>query len=95
MKRKQTIKEWELETGIRVNNPKGFRGKRNKIHTNKYSEEAFRLGLQKSEISIRTEKVLEFMNGQTVNTFLLECFMDFKNNRKKDKEFKPRYKNRR
>lgn len=95
MKRKQTIKEWEIETGIKVNNPKGFRGQKNKVYNTKYSAEAFRIGITTSCITIKTEKGMKFYNGQVEDNFMWECFIDFKNNRKKDREFKPRFKSRR
>ena len=86
MKRKQTIKEWELETGIKVRNPKGFKGEKNKIHTNKYTSEAFRIGLQNSVISVRTDKGMKFLLGQVEDNFLIECFIDFKNERRRNKD---------
>lgn len=60
---KQTIKQWELESGIKVLNPKGFRGPRNKVYNKKYSQGEFRRGLKRSYISIKTNKGLEFIAG--------------------------------
>lgn len=64
-KRKQTIKEWELELGIKVVDPKGFTNwdGRSRIKTNKYTKEQFRKGLEKSIISIKTEKGIRFYEG--------------------------------
>jgi len=84
MKRKQTIKEWEIELGIKVRNPKGFKGQRNKIYTNRYTSEAFRLGIQKSEIAVKTDKGMKFLLGQAEENFLFECFIEFKNDRRRD-----------
>lgn len=82
MRKKQTIKEWEIETGIRVNNPKGFRGRKSNIWNIKYTSEAFRLGLVKSIISIKTQKGLDFINGQTQNDEQWKSYMDYLNNRR-------------
>lgn len=69
MERRQTIREWETETGIKVRETKGFRnwGGRNRIRTNKYTKEQFRRGIKKSEIVINTEKGLEFYKGESEN----------------------------
>ena len=83
MKRKQTIKEWELETGIRVNNPKGFRGQKSKLHTNRYTKEGFRLGLEKSVISVKTEKGLLFLEGKLEKTSEWRSFVDWMDESKK------------
>ena len=86
MKRKQTIKEWEIELGIKVKNPKGFIGERNKIYTNKYTSEAFRLGIQKSEIVVKTDKGMKFLLGQAEDNYLFDCFIEFRNERRKNKD---------
>lgn len=65
-KRRLTIKEWELETGIKVINPKGFtnwNGK-SRIKTSKYTKEQFRRGIEKSIITVKCEKGIEFINEQ-------------------------------
>lgn len=59
---RHTLKEWELHTGIKVVNPKGFVGDRNKIRTNLYNRRAFKRGIKSSIITIKTEKGLEFLN---------------------------------
>lgn len=63
-KRKQTIKEWEIETGIKVREPKGFTGAKNKINTNKYTKEGYKRGIEKSYITIKSKKGIEFINGE-------------------------------
>lgn len=60
---KKTIREWEIEKGIKIKNPKGFKGKRNKIWNNKYSEKAFHKAAILSEIVCRTNKGLAFLNS--------------------------------
>lgn len=62
--RKQTIKNWEIETGIKILNPKGFGGMRNKIRNILYSQEAFRKCAKNSVISIKTDKGITFMEGR-------------------------------
>lgn len=84
MRKKLTIKEWEVETGIKVRNPKGFIGKRNKIHTKKYTREAFRLGIQKSEISVKTNKGMDFLTGQAEENYYWDYFIDFTDNKRKE-----------
>lgn len=59
--KKQTIKEWEIEKGIKIINPIGFWGKRNKVWTNKYSERAFFKGAVLSEIVCKTDKGMTFL----------------------------------
>lgn len=67
-KRRQTIKEWELETGIKVIDPKGFTNWNGKSRTltNKYTKEQFRKSLEKSIITITTEKGMDFYEGKDI-----------------------------
>ena len=60
---KHTIKEWELHTGIKIINPKGFYGEKNKINTNLYTQRAFKRGAKASIITVKTEKGIEFLNS--------------------------------
>lgn len=66
MRRKQTIKQWEIETGIKLRNLNGFQGQKSKIKSKKYTKEAFRIAIEKCEISVKTDKGIEFLLGQTV-----------------------------
>ena len=59
--RKQTIKEWEIEKGIEIKNPRGFWGNRNKIYSKRYTEKLFRKCARLSEIRCKTEKGLAFL----------------------------------
>lgn len=61
--RKQTIKEWELEKGIEIKNPKGFWGGKNKIYNRLYTEKLFRKCARLSEIRCKTDKGLAFLEG--------------------------------
>ena len=61
--RKQTIKEWELEKGIEIKNPKGFWGRRSQIYSKLYTEKLFRKCARLSEIRCKTEKGLAFLEG--------------------------------
>lgn len=65
---KKTIKEWELEKGIIIKNPLGFvkenRGKKNSIHSNKYTEGSFRRCAINSTITVKTQKGLDFINNK-------------------------------
>lgn len=59
--KRQTIKEWELEKGIEIIKPTGFKGQKNKIWNRKYTEKAFKKYARLSEIKCRTEKGLVFL----------------------------------
>ena len=63
---KKTIKEWELDKGIKIRNPIGFikESKKNRIHTNTYTDRSFRRCAKNSVITIKTEKGLQFMNSK-------------------------------
>lgn len=61
--RKQTIKEWEIEKGIEIKNPKGFWSKRSQIYNKLYTEKLFRKCARLSEIRCKTEKGLAFLEG--------------------------------
>lgn len=61
--KKQTIKEWEVEKGIEIKNPKGFWGKRSQIYNKLYTEKLFRKCTRLSEIRCKTEKGLSFLEG--------------------------------
>lgn len=61
--RKQTIKEWELEKGIEIKNPKGFWGSRSQVLNKRYTEKAFKKGARLSEIRCKTDKGLAFLNS--------------------------------
>ena len=58
--RKQTIKEWEIEKGIEIKNPKGFWGSRNKIYSKRYTEKLFRKCARLSEIRCKRKKDKHF-----------------------------------
>ena len=62
---KHTLKEWELQLGIRLNNVKGFRKPNNIIKTRTYTKEQFRRGIQTSNITVMTEKGMEFLENYT------------------------------
>lgn len=62
---KKTIKEWELETGIKIKKSNGFLkggGKRNKIYSDKFTDRSFKRCVKNSIIAIKTEKGVEFLN---------------------------------
>lgn len=61
---KLKIKDWEVYTGIKVINPKGFYGKRSRIRNNLYTLKAFIKGVRRSNISIKTDKGLEYLNSK-------------------------------
>ena len=65
---KKTIREWELDKGIKIKNPIGFikenGGNKNKIYLNTYTDRSFRRCAKNSIITIKTEKGLEFISNK-------------------------------
>lgn len=65
---KMSIKEWELELGIKIKNPIGFikenRINKNKIYSNTYTDRSFRRCAKNSFITVKTEKGLDFINNK-------------------------------
>ena len=84
MRRKQTIKAWELETGIKIRNLKGFQGKKSSIK----SKEAFKIAIKKCEISVKTEKGLEFLQGQIIKDEQWRSYIEHNENIKKERKYK-------
>ncbi len=60
---KQRIKQWELETGVEIREPRGFKGRKNNIYNRYYSRGEFKKYARRSVITIKTQKGLEFMRG--------------------------------
>lgn len=58
----KTIKEWELEKGIRLRNTKGFPFSRNKVHSQKFTDKFFRECAKNCTVKCKTEKGLKFLN---------------------------------
>lgn len=58
----KTIKEWELEKGIKLMNTKGFHCSKQKAYSQRYSDRLFRIYAQKCTIKCKTEKGLNFLN---------------------------------
>lgn len=83
MRRKQTIKKWKLELGIKVRNLKGFKGKKSSIKSKEYTREAFKIGIQKSEISVKTEKGLKFIEGQDIRDDYWKSYIEICETKKK------------
>lgn len=63
---KQKIRDWELESGVTIKEPKGFRGRKNNIYNRYYSRGEFRRYARRSVISIKIQKGLDFMRGVEV-----------------------------
>lgn len=59
---KYKIKEWELMTGIKLLNLKGFKGKKSKVINNYYTRNQFRRSAKLCNIKCPTEKGAEFIN---------------------------------
>jgi hypothetical protein len=90
MKRKQTIKEWELETGIKLRNLKGFQGKKSSIKSKQYTKETFKIAMEKCEISVKTEKGLEFLQGQAVKDEQWKSYIEYCGNKNNPRNFNRR-----
>lgn len=65
---KKTIKEWELDKGIKIKKPIGFikenKGKRNSIYFNTYTDRSFKRCARNSIITIKTQKGIDFINNK-------------------------------
>lgn len=61
MRRKQTIKAWELETGIKVRKLKTFKGGKG----SKCTKEAFRKIIENNNITVKFEKGIDFINNKS------------------------------
>lgn len=83
MKRRQTIKNWEIETGIKLRNLNGFQEK-NKIHSKRYTKEQFRIAAEKCYITVKTDKGIDFLLGQTVRDEQWKSYIEH-NERKQEK----------
>ena len=60
---KQLLKDWQLQLGIRLNDVKGFRKPNNNIKAKLYTKEQFRIGIQTSNITVMTDKGMEFLEN--------------------------------
>ena len=60
---KYKIKEWEVITGIKLLNLKGFKGKRSKVINSYYTEKQYKKQARLCNIKCQTEKGLEFISG--------------------------------
>lgn len=56
------IKDWCIRCGIKIINPNGFKGQRNKIWNKLYTKKQFKEAIKRSYIVVNTEKGLEFLN---------------------------------
>lgn len=63
---KQSLKEWQLESGIKIIKPLGFQGTKSKLYVRLYSKKSFAKGLKNSLISVKTEKGLEFLREEVL-----------------------------
>lgn len=84
MKRRQTIKEWEIETGIKLRNLNGFQGEKNKIHSKRYTKEQFRIAAEKCCITVKTDKGVDFLLGQVLRDEQWKSYIE-RNERKQEK----------
>lgn len=57
----KTIRDWELETGIKIVKLRGFKGRKSSAYNKKISEIIFRKLLKRSIITVKTQKGLEFL----------------------------------
>lgn len=59
--RNKTIRDWELQTGIKILKLRGFRGKKSSAYSEKIPKFVFRKLVRKSMISVKTQKGLDFL----------------------------------
>lgn len=60
----QRIKDWEIETGVKIKKPKGFKGRKSTIYNRYYTRSQFKRYAYKSIISVKTQKGLEFLKSE-------------------------------
>lgn len=80
MRRKQTIKAWELETGIKVRELKTFKGGKG----SRCTKEAFRKIIETNNITVKCEKGLDFINNKIENDEQWKSYIDYSENKKKE-----------
>lgn len=85
MRRKQTIKAWELETGIKINNLKTFKGGKG----SRCTKEAFRKIIENNYITVKYEKGLDFIKNKIEDNEQWRSYIEYSENKKK--EVKSRY----
>lgn len=85
MRRKQTIKAWELETGIKINNLKTFKGRKG----SRCTKEAFRKIIENNYITVKCEKGLDFIKNKIEGNEQWKSYIEYSENKKK--EVKSRY----
>lgn len=79
MKRKQTIKAWELETGIKVRKLKTFKGGKG----SKCTKEAFRKIIENNNITVKYEKGLDFINNKSDDNEQWKSYIEYSENKRK------------
>ena len=57
----RNIKDWELFSGIKLMDLRGFRGEKNKIRNNLYTEKQFRNAAKRCMIKTICNKGIDFM----------------------------------
>lgn len=57
----RNIKDWELFSGIKLMNLKGFRGEKNKVRNRKYTEKQFRNSAKRCMFKTICDKGIDFM----------------------------------
>lgn len=79
MRRKQTIKAWELETGIKVRKLKTFKGGKG----SRCTKEAFRKIIETNNITVKCEKGIDFINNKIENDEQWKSYIEYSENKRK------------
>lgn len=79
MRRKQTIKAWELETGIKVRKLKTFKGGKG----SKCTKEAFRKIIENNNITVKCDKGLDFINNKSDYNEQWKSYIDYSENKRR------------
>lgn len=57
------IKDWCIRYGIKIKDPRGFKGRRNNIYNRLYTRRQFGEGVKRSYIVVKSEKGLDFLES--------------------------------
>lgn len=78
MRRKQTIKAWELEIGIKINNLKTFKSGKG----SRCTKEAFKKIIENNYITVKCEKGIDFIKNKIEDNEQWRSYIDYSENRR-------------
>lgn len=79
MRRNKTIKAWELEAGIKINNLKTVKGGKG----SRCTKEAFRKIIRNTYITVKCEKGIDFINNKSDDNEEWRSYIEYSENKRK------------